>query len=98
VKKKIILPETRKAANVMKSKTYLGGPCKKGHNEGRLTSNGDCVVCNRERVSRAYFDSKPICAPEPIEEIPLIIYPPYPTLAKPKRVRRKPGWATIEHP
>lgn len=27
--------------------TFLGNPCHRGHNEGRLTRNGECVVCKK---------------------------------------------------
>jgi hypothetical protein len=88
------LPETRKAAKAMKSTTYLGKPCKMGHNEGRLTSNGECIICHRGRVSKDYFASRVFYA-DPVETP---VYAPLPPLPKPKRIRRKPGWSTLEHP
>jgi hypothetical protein len=93
------LPANREEAKALHLPRYGGAPCKKGHNIGRLTSNGSCVQCNRDRVSKfwhekrqALFASIPPYEPEQYvpPDDPFNLCRPLP---KPKRVRRKPGEA-----
>jgi len=96
MKKAKNIPASRKEAKAIGSKVYLGKVCSKGHNEGRLVSSCECVVCHRERVSKDYHISRPVYVPDIVEETPA----PTPmfdfTPSKPKRIRRKPGWSSID--
>jgi hypothetical protein len=95
------LPATRSEAKALKLPRYLGSPCFAGHTEGRLTSNGSCCRCHREKVAGTYAAARDqrqaewaARKPEPIEIQPLPDWmsqePP-----KPKRKHRKPGEAFI---
>lgn len=50
---------SRKQAKELGLKYYFTGkPCKHGHITERLTCNGDCVECRRDRVKSHYKDNK----------------------------------------
>jgi hypothetical protein len=90
------MENSRKAAKALGEKTYLGKPCKEGHHAGRLTSNGECLICHQVRVSKDYHASRVFYAPDPVEETYALVYQFDFTPPKTKRIRRKPGWSSID--
>ena len=103
-KSKPPLPATRSEAEALKLPRYLGKPCFAGHHEGRLTSDGSCCRCHREKVAMTYAAArdaqqaawaaqeaarKPEPAPLPLPD--WMSSPP----PKAKRKHRKPGEAYI---
>lgn len=51
-------PTARKKANAIGANTYIGRPCKKGHDGKRYTGSMDCVECARQ-YRKAYISTKP---------------------------------------
>ena len=44
--------DRREDARVLGHKTYIGGPCKHGHDGTRYVSSKGCVQCEREKQAR----------------------------------------------
>lgn len=53
------LPQSRKEAKLTGHTRYFNGnPCKHGHMSERLTVNGSCCACSRERERLAYWGNR----------------------------------------
>ena len=90
---------TRKAAKAVGAKNYQGKPCKRGHAEGRMTSNGGCLVCLRALAAETWKASREAILGT---YVPAPAYVPAPDpfglcrpLPKAKRIRRQPGSAGV---